>query len=117
MWLKMTAADLIKLIIDQTDGFLDYPFNRPNQQAGVRFAVIKHQHNHKIIAMVYEQAEQVFVDVKLTPRQREELRGLSGVDPGHHFNRDYWTTIKVNDTALSQVELSNVIAASASLTS
>ncbi|WP_137626095.1 MmcQ/YjbR family DNA-binding protein [Lactiplantibacillus pingfangensis] len=113
----MMAADLIKLILDQTDGFLDYPFNRPNQQSGVRFAVIKHQQNQKIIAMVYQQAGQVFIDVKLSPQQSEEIRMLKGVQPGRHFNRQFWTTISVNDTALSALELSRVIAASAALTS
>ena len=112
----MTEQELIALTIAQTDGYLDYPFNRPNQKAGVIFSVIKHQSNNKMIAMVYTKSDQLFIDVKLLPQHSESLRLLKGVMPGQHLNNHYWTTINVTTTELSQTELVNVIAESAKLT-
>jgi len=112
----MTETELIKLVLDQTDGYLDFPFNRPGQKATVIFSVIKHRRNGKIVAMVYTQDAQVLIDVKLTPAQNEALRLSAGVEPGRHLNNRYWTTIKVNETVVSTVELKNIIRESARLT-
>jgi len=112
----MTEQELIALIMVQTDGYLGYPFNRPNQKSGVIFSVIKHRSTHKMIAMVYTKSDQLFVDVKLLPKHSESLRLLKGVMPGQHLNNHYWTTVNVTTTELSRTELVNVIAESAKLT-
>jgi len=112
----MTETDLIKLVLAQTDGYLDFPFNRPGQKATVIFSVIKHHSNNKIIAMVYTQDGQVLIDVKLMPAQNEALRLSAGVEPGRHLNNRYWTTIRVNETVVSTDELKNIISESARLT-
>jgi predicted DNA-binding protein (MmcQ/YjbR family) len=112
----MTETDLIKLVLEQTDGYLDFPFNRPDQKATVIFSVIKHHSNNKIIAMVYTQDGQVLIDVKLMPAQNEALRLSAGVEPGRHLNNRYWTTIRVNETVVSTDELKNIISESARLT-
>jgi len=73
---------VIQLVLELTDGYRCFPFNRPGQQATVILSVIKHRANDKMIAMVYTKVNQVCLDIKLTPEQNDELRLLAGVEPG-----------------------------------
>lgn len=113
----MTEKELIALIIDHTDGYLSFPFNRPGIKSTIVWSIIKHQHNDKILAMVYTKENELLMNIKLSPAQNEVMRLLNGVEPGYHMNKKYWTTIHVNDTELSAKELLGIIAESARLTS
>jgi len=112
----MTENELVNMVIKNTDGYLCFPFNRPGTQSTITWSVIKHHHNDKILAMVYMKGEELMINVKLLPEQNESLRLLKGVKPGYHMNKKYWTTIFVNNTALSLTELQKIIEESSRLT-
>jgi len=112
----MTEKELVNLIIENTDGYLSFPFNKPSTKSKVIWSIIKHHSNDKILAMVYVKENDLMMNIKLSPEQNETLRLLKGVEPGYHMNKRYWTTININNTELSGKERLNIILESARLT-
>ncbi|QIL50152.1 MmcQ/YjbR family DNA-binding protein [Weissella coleopterorum] len=112
----MNEKQLIKLIEVETDAYLSYPFNKPGVNSTIKWSVLKHQKNDKILAMVYVKDEELLMNVKLLPEHSESLRMLKGVEPGYHMNKKYWSTIAINNTELTLTELKNIIKESYELT-
>lgn len=113
---NLKLNDLVKLVVSQTDADLSFPFNRPDQHESIKWYVMKHQSNHKIIALIFEKEQRLLIDLKLTPEHGEEMRKLAGVTPGYHMNKKHWNTVDIHDSELSQTELINMIKESARLT-
>ncbi len=112
----MDKNELIKLILDRTDGYVSYPFNKPGRKEPIQWSVIKHQSNNKILAMVFVKDDQLMMNIKLKPEQNDMMRDLQGVEPGYHMNKRHWTTITINHTEVSMKELENIVLESARLT-
>lgn len=113
----MTEQELIEMILDQTNAYVSLPFNKPNRPDQIKWYVLKHHHNDKILAMVYTKDQELSLNLKLQPELNAELQLLKGVLPGYHMNKRHWVTIIVNNTELSRDELLKAVAMSADLTS
>lgn len=103
--------------IANTDGYECYPFNGPNSHEKIKWTVIKHQANNKIMALIFEIDSQLLIDIKLDPDKGDILRqNIKGVYPGYHMNKVHWNTIAVNRTSLTKDEMHELIKESAKLT-
>ncbi|MCZ9310993.1 MmcQ/YjbR family DNA-binding protein [Weissella koreensis] len=112
----MKEQELIDMIISETDAYLSYPFNKPGTKSTIKWSILKHHKNNKILAMVYIKDDELSLNVKLLPEHSESLRTLKGVEPGYHMNKKYWTTILINNTELTLKEIKNIIQESNELT-
>lgn len=112
----MKLEDLTQLVLEMSNGFESFPFNKDMSKDKIIWHVIKHHHNQKIYAMVFEKEQKLFLNVKLTIEHGQELRELKGVAPGYHMNKMHWNTIDINDTDLSRDEIKGIIEESARLT-
>ena len=113
----MKRQELIDLVLANTDGYECYPFNGPNRHEKIKWTVIKHQSNNKIMALIFEIDGQLLIDIKLDPDQGDILRqSVTGVYPGYHMNKVHWNTIAVNRTSLTNDEILGHIKESAKLT-
>ena len=113
----MERQELIDLVLANTDGYECYPFNGPNSHEKIKWTVIKHRSNHKIMALIFEIDGQLLIDIKLDPDQGDILRqSETGIYPGYHMNKVHWNTIAVNLTSLPNDEILELIKESAKLT-
>ena len=113
----MERQELINLVLANTDGYECYPFNGPNSHEKIKWTVIKHQSNNKIMALIFEIDSQLLIDIKLDPDKGDILRqSVPGVYPGYHMNKVHWNTIAVNLTSLPNNEILRLIKESAKLT-
>lgn len=113
----MKRQELIELVLENTDGYECYPFNGPKSHEKIKWTVIKHQSNNKILALIFELQDQLLIDVKLDPDKGDILRqSVKGIYPGYHMNKVHWNTIAVNMTSLSQSEVIDLVRESAALT-
>jgi len=112
----MTTEEIVQLVIDLSDGYVSYPFNKNLTQDKVIWHVIKHHHNDKVYGAVFEKDGHVHLNVKLTVEHGQELRQLNGVMAGYHMNKTHWNTILINQTDLTLREIEGVIKESALLT-
>ncbi|MBM7616606.1 putative DNA-binding protein (MmcQ/YjbR family) [Weissella uvarum] len=113
----MNLKNLVQLVIDNTDGYESFPFNKDNSHEKIVWHVIKHESNNKIIALVFEKDDELLIDLKLTIEHGQQMRLLRGVGAGYHMNKEHWNTVHVNDTDVSESELINMIKESSDLTS
>ncbi|MBS9334637.1 MmcQ/YjbR family DNA-binding protein [Fructobacillus sp. M1-13] len=114
--MQWTRNELIDFTLKQCQGYLDHPFNGEHSPEKMIWSVIKQQSNQKMIAMIFEKAGHLLIDLKLEPEHGQEMRDLDGVYPGYHMNKKHWNTVDVNRTEVSQTELANMIQESAKLT-
>lgn len=113
----MKRQALIDLVLANTDGYECYPFNGPNSHEKVKWTVIKHQKNDKILAMIFELQGQLLLNLKLDPEYGDILcKSATGVFPGYHMNKKYWNTIAVNLAKMQQEQLVDLIKESAAQT-
>lgn len=112
----MDLKSLVKLVVDNSDGYETFPFNKDTSHEKIIWHVIKHESNNKIIALVFEKDGDLLIDLKLTVEHGQQMRLIRGVEAGYHMNKEHWNTIHVNDTEVSEVELINMIKESAELT-
>ena len=112
---SMQLAEL-ELVVDHTDGYECFPFNKPTRHEKIIWHVVKHQSNDKIIAMVFEKDDELLIDLKLTIEHGQQMRLIRGVEPGFHMNKEHWNTVYVNATDLTVNELINMVKESAELT-
>lgn len=113
----MKRQELIDLVLANTDGYEYYPFNGPNSHEKIKWTVIEHRSNHKMMALIFEINSQLLIDLKLDPDQGDILRqSETGVYPGYHMNKIYWNTVAVNRTSLTNDEILELIKESAKLT-
>lgn len=113
---SMQLAELVELVVDHTDGYECFPFNKPTRHEKIIWHVVKHQSNDKIIAMVFEKDDELLIDLKLTIEHGQQMRLIRGVEPGFHMNKEHWNTVYVNATDLTVNELINMVKESAELT-
>ncbi len=113
---KYTVKSLVKDCLKISNGYESLPFNKDLTKDKIVWHVVKHSHNDKMYAMVFEKEHDIFLNVKLTVEHGEELRHLKGVQVGYHMNKKHWNTIDVNNTELSTREIRNVLFESAKLT-
>ena len=113
----MERQELIDLVLANTDDYECYPFNGPNSHEKIKWTVIKHQSNYKVMALIFEIDDQLLIDIKLDPDQGDILRqSETGVYPGYYMNKVHWNTIAVNRTSLTNDEILGLIKESAKLT-
>lgn len=114
----MKRQELIELVLTHTDGYECYPFNGPHSHEKIKWTVIKHQQNNKIMALIFEIDGHLLIDLKLDPDQGDLLRqSVKGVYPGYHMNKVHWNTVAVNLTSLTSNEILEFVKESAALTS
>lgn len=71
----------------------DYPFHDSN------WALMRHKHNKKTFACVYERDEMIWINVKCDPEWRDFWRGaFSSVIPAYHMNKTHWNSIILDGT-------------------
>lgn len=112
----MELEELVQVAVDVSNGYVSFPFNDPKKKMKITWHVLKHHHNDKMYAAIFEKDGQLNINVKLTVEHGQELRQLAGITPGYHMNKDHWNTISVNATELSTKELIAVLMESAKLT-
>ncbi|KRL56939.1 MmcQ/YjbR family DNA-binding protein [Furfurilactobacillus rossiae] len=112
----MTEKELIQIVIDETGGFLDHPFNGGSSHEKINWNIIRHHRNRKILAMVFIKDDHLLINLKLSPEHGEFARKLRGVEPGYHMNKTHWNTIDVNHCDVQPQELVGMIRESSALT-
>ncbi|HAT54837.1 MAG TPA: hypothetical protein DCW31_06300 [Lactobacillus sp.] len=112
----MTEKELVDLVIEETGGMLDHPFNGGTSHEKIEWQVIRHRRNRKIIAMVFTKDGVLLIDLKMIPEHGEFARKLRGVMPGYHMNKTHWNTVDVNHTDVQPQELVGMIRESSKLT-
>lgn len=66
--------------------------------------------------MVFEEDDELLIDLKLTIEHGQQMRLIRGVEPGFLMNKEHWNTVHVNATDLTVNELINMVKESAELT-
>lgn len=94
----MSISDMRKKIIGLCmsfpDAYEDYPFNDSN------WTVMRHGHNKKIFACIYERMGNIWINVKCEPAKGEFLRKMHrNVVPAYHMNKTHWNSIIMDGTA------------------
>ncbi len=105
----MTTRELIDYCLTYPSAFEDYPFDEVT-------AVLKHQSNKKMFALIGERDEKTYINLKCDPMKADILRTLfTGVTPGYHMNKSHWNTV-LADSDVPFAELCLMIQESFDLT-
>lgn len=76
-----------------SDVLEDYPFHDSN------WTVMKHAHNKKMFACIYERQGNIWVNVKCNTQWRDFWRNVyPSVIPAYHMNKEHWNSIILNGT-------------------
>ncbi len=87
----------------------DYPFD-------LTTPVLKHKGNKKMFALIYEDENVLYINLKCDPIKAEFFRSVfKNVTPGWHMNKKHWNTVKLNGDVPSNV-LEDMISDSYDLT-
>jgi len=91
----MTRQKLVKICLALGDAYEDYPFNK--RQSKILWTAMRHKHNKKIFALIYEKDDQLHVNLKCDAENSEKLRFFKeSVRPGYHMSKRHWITVLVN---------------------
>ncbi|GAK30238.1 hypothetical protein WOSG25_020330 [Weissella oryzae SG25] len=101
----MSSDELMILVEDTIKAKLVYPFNAGNMHSKIIYHVYENERNDKMIAMVYEVKNKVYINLKLTPEHVDQVVEIAGVSRGFHMSKRHWVTIDINNTDVSQAEL------------
>lgn len=83
----MTKCELIEYCLTYPAVFEDYPFDGTA-------AVMRHQGNKKMFALISERNGAAYINLKCEPMRADFLRSMfSGVTPGWHMNKVHWNTV------------------------
>lgn len=88
---------------------LDYPF-------GEEWAVVRHQENQKIIAMVFWRNDRFWMNLKAEPLAGDFWRRtFPSVVPAYHMNKKHWISV-ILDGSMTNGEVMRLIEDSYALT-
>lgn len=88
----------------------DYPFHDAN------WTVMRHIHNKKVFAYIYERQDHIWINVKCDPQWRDLWRStFSSVIPAYHMNKEHWNSI-ILDGSVPDADIERMIAESYELT-
>lgn len=105
-----TRKEVITFCLTLQNVYEDYPFRDDN------WAVIRHRHNKKIFACIYEREENMWINVKCDPEWRDFWRNaFSSVVPAYHMNKEHWNSI-ILDGGVPKKEIGKMILESYELT-
>lgn len=114
--MSFNTKQLVEFTTQQTGGIEDFPFNGPNSHEKIIWHIVRHPENKKIIAMIFVKNNALLINLKLTPDHIEHAVTIPGVTRGYHMNKQYWITVDINNTELSEDELKNMLQESFQLT-
>ena len=105
----MTKRELIDHCLTYPSVFEDYPFDEDA-------AVIRHEANKKMFALVGVLDGRLQITLKCDPDRADFLRGAyADVVPGYHFNKKHWNTV-YTDGDVPEEEIFDLISHSFDLT-
>lgn len=110
----MTSEKMAELILNHTGGYEKNNF--PQTKGMDAMQVLRNQHSDKIFAIIFEQGQQLLINLKLTPEHVSELRQEAGIYPGYHMSKKHWITINYEEAALSEHEFLAMASESVQLT-
>lgn len=90
----MTRQELIDYCLTHPSAYEDYPFDETS-------AVMRHQANSKIFALIGERNGFVYINLKCEPMRADFLRSVfQSVSPGWHMNKLHWNTVTMDGDVL-----------------
>lgn len=89
----MTKRDLIKICLELTDVYEDYPFDLAPDDPKA-WAAIRHKGNKKSIAFISVHNGRLMINLKCNPFEADMLRQtFKDITPGFHMNKEHWNTV------------------------
>lgn len=102
--------EAVSFCLKLKDVFQDMPFHDLN------WIVIRHRHNGKIFAWIFEKDYNIWINVKCNPEWRDLWRNTyESVLPGWHLNKEHWNSI-ILDGTVPDKEIKRMIEESYDLT-
>lgn len=87
----MTKEIFLSHALSYENVLQDYPFQNPPANT---YAVLRHAHNKKWFALLFEKEGRQLVNLKSEPQKADFWRNVSSaVTPGWHMNRTHWNTV------------------------
>lgn len=97
----MHRAELLQTISDRYGVAAEYPWRRYPQ-----YAVFRHAGNRKWFAVLMNppgrklglvtEDEVAILNVKIRAEENSLLRGMDGVLPAYHMNKEYWVSLRLD---------------------
>lgn len=86
-------SEVIKYCMMLSFVYEDYPFHDDN------WTVMRHKHNKKIFAWIFEKEDNIWVNVKCSQEWRDFWRSAyNSVVPAYHLNKEHWNSIILDGT-------------------
>jgi len=105
-----TRAEAIAYCLTYEDVYEDYPFHDP------AWCVIRHRHNRRVFAWIFDRQGHVWINVKCDPEWRDMWRqAFASVLPAYHLNKTHWNSI-VLDGTIPEADIHRMIDESYELT-
>ena len=105
----MTKQELIDYCLTYPSVYEDYPFDETT-------ALIRHNANKKMFALIDHLDGRLHATLKCEPLKADILRGhFKSVIPGYHMNKQHWNTVYI-DGDVPKYELYDMIQHSFDLT-
>ena len=88
-----TRAEAIAYCLTYEDVYEEYPFHDPT------WCVIRHRHNRRVFAWIFDRQGHVWINVKCDPEWRDMWRqAFASVLPAYHLNKTHWNSIILDGT-------------------
>ena len=88
-----TRAEAIAYCLTYEDVYEDYPFQ------DLAWCVIRHRHNRRVFAWIFDRQGHVWINVKCDPEWRDMWRqAFASVLPAYHLNKTHWNSIVLDGT-------------------
>lgn len=101
---------VIRYCLSLENTYEDYPFHDPN------WTVMRHKHNKKAFAFIFERNGYIWVNVKCNLEWRDLWRNtFQSVVPGYHMNKKHWNSI-ILDGTVPEADVKIMIAESYDIT-
>lgn len=90
--------------------YADHPFKDDN------WTLIRHQHNKKTFAWIFEREDRIWINVKCEPGMIEQWREeYESIIPAYHLNKDHWNSL-ILDGSISAKDMKYLISTSYEMT-
>lgn len=108
--LSSVRKQVIDFCLTLEDSYEDYPFHDD------AWCVIRHRHNKKVFAWIFERQGNIWINVKCDPEWREFWRSaFDSVLPAYHLNKTHWNSI-ILDGSIPDADVERMITESYDLT-
>ncbi|MDN4616864.1 MmcQ/YjbR family DNA-binding protein [Paenibacillus sp. PsM32] len=88
----------------------DHPFKDAN------WTLIRHQHNKKTFAWIFEREDHIWINVKCEPGMIEQWREeYESIIPAYHLNKDHWNSV-ILDGSITATDMKHLISTSYEMT-